>query len=586
MNSKYIFYIILSLIILIILIYFYQYFNGNKNDKKELFSEVTVDSEFKTLLGTVSDFIRENGFDSMNALKSFVQGYYNEDIDDILEQKTLTLYYSAFSRNSIPGIQSRIWQNISPYFKDVSDTNCKLLSYDNSHFEFSEAPYANKYVGIEMLSNRCFGPQSHLMGIQGNGTFTVFFVIKFNGFSVLNESQRVFQIYGNTQGNNALSLDIDADLDSKQGKMINIKPKLYYGDNDVILMNNNNDEEYFNIDMDKKYMVIITKKHRNISLNLHDLSKNAVQDATYPIIKDAHLDEMNVLFSNKQMCINPNENLNSNIFAFGIYNMHLLDESVLHYYMYDELRKSTEDFMREARQILRFQEEIDMLKACPYDESVCKECKIDDWTDMNKIMYASEPCKKAVDEFCKNNLNHPKCRCWRPENEVFPQCQAYINIFRNERLVNPNKIDKDILDEIAKMYNLCDCDEKEKLKEQVEQLEKDLEKEKNKLPPTHTLTSGHLPQNANMTTSELHGSDTLLNGVNNPNLSPINSQRFQDIANKDKTYDADLSDKKNSDKSLDPYAMDNTLIGDGIDPNYKNEINEPPKGFWAWLFGQ
>lgn len=580
MESKTIFYMLIFVTIVFLVVIITQKCMKNEIQKTEAFVDPS-NKDFSTLSTSVSDFIRENGFDSVNVLKRFVQGEYNEDLEDILENKTLTLYYSAFSKSSIPVLQNRVWKNTSPYFQDVSETNCKLLSYDNSHLEFSEVPYANKHVGVEMLSNKCYGPPSHLMGIQGNGTFTIFTVIKFNGFSTSNQLQNVYKIYGNTIGNNAINLDIEGVLESKEGKMINIIPKLTYGDNSVILINNNNGNNYFSLDMEKKYMLVLSKKHRNISLTIHDLSKDTIQDSTYTIIKEAEINEVNVLFSNKQMMLNENGNLNANIYAFGVYNMHLLDESTLHHYMYNELYKSTEDFMKDAKQILKFQEEINMLKSCPYDEKVCKECGIDDWTDMEKILYSSENCKKAIDTFCTNNPNNAKCKCWRPENKETAQCKSYVNIFKNERWVNPDKIEKEMLDTIAQKYKLCDCTESEKIKEENKKLEEKVKELQNTRAPTHTLTSPHLPKNAE------YNYKTLLDNVDDPNLQPIHQDLYQNIANKQNTYEGKKEDINEFDTTLDSYKKnDNQLLSDKIDPTYGEEIAEPSKGFWAWLFGQ
>lgn len=572
MQIKQLFLMFIVIFLIILIYFFYRNYNEKKEEKTENFSEEIADMSFKSLTNSVSDFIRENGFDSIKALISFVQGHYNEDIDDILEQKTLTLYYSAFSNNSLPQLQNRVWRNISPFFKDLTyDTSCKLLSYDNTHLEFSEIPYANKHIGVEMLSNRAYGPPSHLMGIQGNGTFTIFTVIKFNGFSQSNKIQNVFKIYGNTSGNNAITLNIEGILESKDAKMIHIIPRIYYGDNAEILINNNNGNDYFSLNMEKKYLLILSKKHRNISLHFNDLSKESFSNSNNKIIEDVEVSEVNVLFSNKQMTLNENGNLNANIYAFGIYNMYLMDETVLHKYMYHELYKSTENFMREARQILQFQNELEMLRSCPYDETVCKECKIDDWTDMDKIMYSSEECKKKIDDYCTNNPNNPKCKCWRNEYKNSPQCISYVNIFKNEKWVHPDHIENEMIENIKNKYGLCDCENIKKLEDQLKTSKEKLECQRKSIPLDNMLTSPHLNQY----------------NIPSSNLS------YEGNANQNQ------KDVKYLNESLDPYLVpgqnnnidnnnqkDNLTFNDAIDPKYGEEIQTPSKGFWAWLFGQ
>lgn len=579
MESKHLFYIILTVIFISILfIIFYQYQSKQnnksiKNKKKESFSN-QVGQTYQSLSNSVNDFIRQNGFDSIQTLTDFVKGHYNEDFQNIMEQNTLTLYFSTFSSDSIPQLQNKLWKNISPYFKDVINSNCKLLSYDQSHFDFDEIPYANTHVGIEMLSNKAYGPPSHLMGIQGNGTFSIFTVIKFNGFSNLNKVQNIFKIYGNTMGNNAITLSIEGLIETKESKIIRVIPKLYYGDNPEILINNNNGESSFSLDMDKKYLIILTKKHRNISLSINDLSTETIQNSNHKIINEVEVNESNVLFSNKEMTLNENENLNANMYAFGIYNMHLLDETALHKYMYNELYKSTENFMREAKHILQFQNELNSLRSCPYDEKVCQECQINDWTDMDKILHSSESCKKEIDKFCTHNPTHAKCKCWRPEYKDTSQCRSYVNIFKNEKWANVDHMDKSMIQAIQEKYKLCDCEETDKLKEKLSSKEKELDtcQQQKQIQPPDMLVSPYLNQPSSLPSSL-------------PSPSPLPSSLSPPL---NTSYENSF-DPSFQQPNLDPtYNTENLNIDDNlkIDPRYGEEMETSPKGFWAWLFGQ
>ena len=431
----------------------------DKNTNKvETYSTSPKNLDSKMTSSTVHQFMREYGIESISALYDLVEGSYVEDFSPIMEDRTLTLYYSTFSKTSLPVEQTRIFYNISPYFKDAKKPQCKYLQFDNSHIHFIEPPYANRNMGVELLTNTANGPPSHLLGIQGNGTFTLFSVLRFNGFSMNNgEEYEVFKLYGNTEKNNALSLTIDSLPESKDANSANVRFKLHFSTQVISI--NYEGSDHFPIEFSKAYMIVITKLNKKISFNLHDLSRDLSYNTTHKLIDNVELSDPNAFFSNKEISFNAMRNMNANMFAFGVYNMYIMDESSLHHYMYKEMYKSSDEFLREARQILSFQKEIDEIRECPYDSSVCDICSgVGDWTNINNIIDSSVKCRKAIDNYCSENVDDPKCMCWKAGEGASQVCKSYVNIFRSMRMIDLDNIDEPTRIELSKKYKFCDCD--------------------------------------------------------------------------------------------------------------------------------
>lgn len=439
---------------------------------------------------SIMSMLDEYGFPSVNALKDYINGNYNEDLDKIKEDNSLTLYYSVFSTNSAPEEHSRVWRNISPYFikppRAVKDS-CSITPYDKTHFEFDEVPFVNRNVGLEILSNNITGPLSHQLGIAGNGTFSIFIVIRFNSFSSNNMMDyEVFKVYGNTISNNAISLVIGSQplAQTTMGPSGPVPTNVYdvnlnvmFGTHVLAVENSTQ------IDTTKTYMFIITKTSKKLSFIMHDLTSTTPEPGL-KLIDAVELSEPSVRLSNKEMSINTNRNLNANIYAFGIYNRYLIDDSTLRSYMYTELFKTSDAFMKMARSMLKMQDQVDKIKACPYNSSSVRDaCNITDWSDFNNVINSTPECKSAIDTYCSKNINDTRCRCWDPLVGT-SECKSYMNIFRGSSCINVDNLDIDTLTKIKSKYNLCDCSAIDRITEKAEKANKD---------PPPQLTSPTVP---------------------------------------------------------------------------------------------
>lgn len=438
---------------------------------------------------TLSTMLKDTGFSSVQALRDFLNGNYVESVNAISYENALTLYYSVFSSTSIPAANTRTWKNIAPYFKNESNAKTCKLGYEDTHLQFGDIPYSNRFVGLELVSNNITGPESHQLGIQGNGTFSAFMVVKFNAFSANNtKPYELFKFYGNTVNNNAVSLTVHpqpfvttptqlptpvvvTSEDSTTQRItlpvvtppnvFNVQMELTFATQVIPVSVNGS----FTVPLTvgKPYMFIVTKSNTKITMEMHDMTTK-----TNTVIKlvDADLTDPTVLLSNKRMTINNDRNLNANIYAFGLYNMFLLDSSFLHTHIYQELSKLSESFLSAAKNISLFQETIDATKACPYGEDVCKKCQIDDWTDFQKVITSSPECRQAVDEYCSKNIGDPRCKCWDPSNTT-SECKSYVNIYRAKACLQVDNIDLETLAQIKKKYNLCDCGDMDKIKKSL-----------------------------------------------------------------------------------------------------------------------
>lgn len=533
---------------------------------------------------SVSSFLRESGFDDIENLRKFIKGDYNEDVTEIHEGNRLTLYYSIFSKDSkdMTNEDDKHWRNISNYFKD-SPPSWQSLDYNHSHLLFKQPPIQTHDNALQLHSNSIIGPPAHLLGINGNGVFSIFILLQFNTFTHFDEPQVLFKLSGNTTQNNGLSLKIDAKKHQKDARVIHVRFMITFG-SDPILYSKNDATKTVSIDLSKPYLLVLTKNHKDINLNLHDMSIDSTHNSTTTLIDNAELTDKEVMFSNKELVINESTAFNGAIFAFGIYKVNLLDESFLHHFLFHQLQKRKRHFIQNAKQIIDFQDEIDQMKACKYDANVCKEClDITDWTDINQLILSNQKCKKAIHDFCEVHPNDSKCVCWREDQQNNPACRAFVSIFSGKPAINVENIDNDILEEIKVKYQLGYQKEIDELRDQLQK-----EKRQNlvmKENPTYKLNTPLLSQGPieyiNQEQDDFEQS-SFLKHLPKDILPPVNNSTLDRIASENKRFQGLEEDAQYFNKSLNQIYGDPTI-------NSNNEVlseTKPIKSFWAWLFRQ
>lgn len=598
LNKSLLLIIIIVTFIVLVAAYIYKLIS-RKNEKVEKYTPVPENMTLDKINPVVNEFIRENGFDDVDSLRKFVHGDYDENLEDIMENNALTLYYSIFSKSSLSEIEdNELWKNISPHFKNNANINYKTLNYDNSHIQFSETPSINSSYGIGINSNKATGPPSHILGMKGNSNFSLFTVIKFDKLPDPSTNfHNLIKLYGNTLNNNGLDLSLQSLPHKSDAKVVDVKFSLKFGDEDAMLIKNDVSET-FPLDLDKKYMIVITKRQQELIMNIHDMNVDFTHETVIPLIH-GEIKDTNMLFSNRRFQINEASTLHGTIYAFGIYKKSIQDESHLHRYIYKQLIKKQDRFIKESEIIIKFQEEIDLMRSCKYDKQVCKECiEIDDWTNINQIINASPKCKSSIDTYCQNNLNDPKCACWRDEKINDIECRSYVNIFKREPLHNVETLNGDILEDVKKKYNLVDNEDLQKWKEKYSTLEAELTKQKEnaKMTESHRLSSSLIPggeveynknkngfEQRNTLLKNVHGSESL------SKLPPVNEESMEDILNKYKHYSGRPEDAEKVNTPIDqaygdPGVTINNPRYDEGEGGEGGEEEMKTKGFWSWLF--
>jgi len=293
-------------------------------------------------------FLRDNGYTDFEELKKFVQGQYDENLDDIYEDSTLTLYYSAFSKGSYTNEEdSKKWLNISPYMKKEKQNgqNMYVLPYDKSHIlAGDESSYVQRRDGISLRDQILIGPPSHLLGIKGNSSFMIFMVLRLNRFAKPGEDHELLKLYGNTNQNmcfiDGLQLSFEPQAHEKDAQLISVKFRLQFGSDEAL-------QEIVRLNISKPYMFIVKKEMKSLSLMMHDMSSDASSESSKVIISPKDVQNNNVLLSNKEMRINQTKNIDALLYAFGVYNEPLTDASNLHHHLFKELDKRTETFMNK-----------------------------------------------------------------------------------------------------------------------------------------------------------------------------------------------------------------------------------------------
>ncbi len=401
---------------------------------------------------------------------------YNENLQQI--QTGLTIYYSAFSKKSFPTI-SKTWNNISPFFL-VPNKSCPDVQYEITHANFSQPPTYSRESGFSLGKLILQGPKSHELGISGNSSFTIFFTARFTSFEATananaNESNyEILKIFANTPNNNGLTLFIPENKKTTtDSSTYNVTIGVQYGTQTVYGEDPKTKKPDIVINTGFTYMFVIVKDGLDLTLhifpNIDNISSNP-QSRNTIINKFKLSSQQDVLFSNKEMVINRNANVYTQIFNFGTYNRGLDDNAIASVFIHTqtELHKSNQLLKDLATQIQLLRSQVNQLKACPYDVNVCTQCKdIKDWTNITDVLgNANDGCLTSINEFCKKNPKHPQCRCWDASNSISKtkQCTNYVNIFTKANIITPDNIDNKSLENIKNTHNLCSCAELESLK--------------------------------------------------------------------------------------------------------------------------
>ena len=402
-------------------------------------------------------------FDQSNITR-LINNIRNTDSTQLTTEKLskfsshLTIYYSAFSRESYPTPGKKLY-NISPYFSSPQNA-CPDIQMENTYAYFTDIPSYSPDTGFALGLNKLTGPMSHQLGVNANDSFSIFFAVKFDEFELAKEPLEIFKMYANTPNNNGLSLTISNDYKTvAQDGNISLVFEVLYGTNSKEAVT------LPSINVNYVYLFFIIKNGHSLILNIYpnitdisSSSSNVIRLSNYKI--DITED---VLLSNKEMIINQNKNILGHLYNFGIFNRAVTDQTISDVYIniQDQLQKYNQTIQSFNEALIAARAEIAQIKQCPYDKDTCNECSnITDWTNTtNIIMQASSSCMAAIHKFCKKNTQSPLCTCWNPNNIVSSSesCRNYKSIFSGDSCFSVDNINANTLEIIKQKNGLCDC---------------------------------------------------------------------------------------------------------------------------------
>lgn len=353
-----------------------------------------------------------------------------EDITPIA--RGLTVYYSTFNAKSYD--ETKTWSNISPFL--MNSKTCGDVPFDQTHFLMSKNPSDELRHGISLGAMTMAGPKSYHAGIDANGDFTYFIMIKMDISSDSSKNQyELIKMYANTANNNGFSMDVIVTNLGPSG-VASGKIRIALGRDWV-------ETSPFEMNSALTYLLTVVKVNNTISCSVtHEISP---QDVRRPL-DSARIERIeDIGLSNKEIQLNRGQ-VSGRIFAMGFYNrgIHAADVLTLSKHLFDELKKSSDEYLQYRYTLNQFQSQLTMIQACPLTKEICDACsEISDWSNFfNVINTAREPCLKAIAGFCVKNPTHEYCSCWNPAYPLHGSsvCTNVKNYFKVQTVVAPSDV--------------------------------------------------------------------------------------------------------------------------------------------------
>ena len=379
----------------------------------------------------------------------------------------LTLYYSAFSDTSYnpkSGNQGDLkkWYNISTHFKEQDKNTCAVMRYTESHMGFYSSPTFSHNDGMMLGNNYITGPMSYTLGFAGNTQYSIFMFVKFMSIASSTRDIELFQIFGNTSILNGIRLYMSGNNTDNVSKDISgCNLYLEIGNGNVLQCQKEGNRNIM-FQHNKPYLFIMTNNNSSIKLSMYEgLKENKIDLINAPVT--SHM--FDISLSNKNMLINQYQNVNGNIYAFGVYNKVLADNDMINLqtHLFSQIQVMDPGVIERNKVIETLKQDISQMKACPYDLPTCEACKsVTDWTNVNAIMTTRDTgCLEAIDRYCTENPSHAMCKCWNSNDNAYTttQCMNYRNIYTNKSCVDIDNMDRIELSKVKSKYNMCNCTE-------------------------------------------------------------------------------------------------------------------------------
>ncbi len=373
-----------------------------------------------------------------------------EDITDI--KSRLVVYLTVFNQKSFNNM-GKNWNNIAEIKQDGTCPENKT-----QNFSFELAPVFNRRTGLYLGNNRIICPLSNAFNIQFHNTYTILFACKHGNLLVDNKNNEIeiFKMYANSPNNNGISLFIQKGSLQNNNNTQTGTLMFQYANNEPLMCKVDKDHSYINFDKDVLTFYYIIKDTDNVRI----LMMNEKSNRIYQILK-FNITNTDVTFSNKEAVINRMLNWNGNLFSFAVFDRSISDEyvSVIYTHILNEYIRNIDP--NYSGVLSRYNETVALLKSltkCPFNETICKTCSsVKNWADINQIMNSTSQCKKAINDYCANNVTHPMCKCWDTTSSDYNSetCRIYRQLFSGEKKTSCiDSLTNDDLELIKKKYGL------------------------------------------------------------------------------------------------------------------------------------
>ena len=331
----------------------------------------------------------------------------------------LVMYVTGFNRASYTSGKFLKNVAITDEYPTVADANKDMF--------FRVDPAFSKRYGFSMSSNSLIGPLSYQMGIKGDLAFTVAAVFQLTGITAGQVDVICLRLYANTPDNNGLCVYMN-NFTQLSGNVVSLDMFVTFGSSPPMRCSVGSSGSSMLMDTSKRYMMVYSKGNGKLKVSLVDVGANTAYDLA--VLLDAKLTSReSVVFSNREMMVNNNENWNANLMSLAVFDTFLADTEInalyTHYTgIFRKMDPAYKDLMDQMKSR-------DASRACPFDRATCAACmSVADFTDNKGVLASSDQCLSSIDAYCAANPGHGSCWCWDTQNPYYAtRCKAYRALY-------------------------------------------------------------------------------------------------------------------------------------------------------------
>ena len=342
----------------------------------------------------------------------------------------LVMYVSCFLNKSYRGI--------GKLFRNVAVTDMFPTPDAEKNMYFRVDPAFSRRDGSSMSANSLTGPLSYKLDIKGDLSFTTVVMCQFTGITTGMSDVIMQRIYANTPDNNGLCVFMKS-FAPMSGNLISADMFVTFGSAPPFRCSQTVPHSPLLLDTNKKYMIVVSKGMGKLKVTIVDVGVHTAYDSQVVLDEKLTVRE-SVVFSNKEMMINNNENWNANIMSYAIFDRVLADTDI--HDLYTHYTGIFRKMDPEYKAIMNSLKEVVASKACPFDAVTCNACaSVSDFTDPKLIIASSEQCIASINTFCTANPSHVTCWCWDTKNPYYmTRCKAYRGMFSPQDVTSPQVV--------------------------------------------------------------------------------------------------------------------------------------------------